>query len=418
MNVLDIDHRLVTINHERFRSADEKKVSELKLSMANPKFGQLVPVIVDALPDGTYELIAGLHRLVAVRALGWPTISAVLRTDLDEITRREIELEENIRRLDMTWLDRAKAISEIDKLRRISNPNWTVDQTAAVADVDRAEVSRSNTIVKMIGLFPELAESKSMHQAMIKAKDKAQQVIRVKEVKDAPTLYASVEERIALGDSTDWIRGLPDESIHFICTDPPFGIDYDERKSDTAGAVNTYTDDRESYYRILGMAPELYRVLKPDSFMVWFLGVSWYEQARDAFRSAGFTVDEIPVIWDRSDGGCGTSRPDRWFGRAYDIALHCCKGEAKLVQRGKSNIIRIPPINSSQRDLVVERPVELYAELIRRCTRPGEIVADFFVGSGSCPAAAVSLGREYIGCELSPERRAVALKKILAHTPS
>ena len=61
--------------------------------------------------------------------------------------------------------------------------------------------------------------------------------------------------------------------------------------------------------------------------------------------------------------------------------------------------------------------MELYQEFIRRLTVEGEVVLDLFVGSGSCPAAAASLKRQYLGVELSAERRAVAVKKIQAWTP-
>jgi DNA modification methylase len=68
--------------------------------------------------------------------------------------------------------------------------------------------------------------------------------------------------------------------------------------------------------------------------------------------------------------------------------------------------------------MLVERPVELYAELIKHLTIPGEVVADFFAGSGSCPAAAHSLGRDFFAVEKNPERRAAAIQKTKAYAPS
>jgi DNA modification methylase len=165
------------------------------------------------------------------------------------------------------------------------------------------------------------------------------------------------------------------------------------------------------------MAPEMFRTLKPNGFLVFFYGMSWHNEVHQAFIDAGFAVDYAPVIWDRSDGRTFTTRPDHFFTRGYDVALYARKGDAKIVQQGKPNILRIPPVENSDKEALVERPVELYAELIQRLTIKGERVADFFVGSGSCPAAAASLGRDFFGCELSSERRALALKKIAAYTP-
>ena len=50
-------------------------------------------------------------------------------------------------------------------------------------------------------------------------------------------------------------------------------------------------------------------------------------------------------------------------------------------------------------------------ELVRRCilagTRPGDIVFDPFMGSGTVAEVAQSLGRQFIGCELNPEYAAL-----------
>lgn len=402
----------IKITRKRFR--DPGDVSTLADSIT--RLGQLQPIILEE--NG--ELVAGLRRLTATKALGKTQIWGVFKGNIDEITAREIELEENIRRLDMTWLQKAQAIAEIDRLKRIQDPNWSRDMTAAVAGTNRAsDVSDAVKITKLMEIFPELKDAKSMLQARSWALAKVASVTRVKEVKDNPAEFAEIESKIILGDSVEIIKQIPDGQFRAIITDPPFGIGYDLRKAGTEQAPTAYQDDEKSYERLLSMAPDLYRVLQPDGWLIWFLGPTWYERAKIAFRAAGFTVDEMPVIWDRSGGRGYTARPDRYFTRVYDMALHCLKGNPELTAygRGKPNIIAVDPVPGDEKDLLVERPVELYAELIKRLTFEGEKVADFFAGSGSCPAAAVSLKRDYFAVELSPERRAVAIKKTKGHTP-
>lgn len=401
----------IKVSEERFRPADKATVE--KLAESYLRFGQLQPIIIDR----QLNLVDGLHRLSAAKANCMLEIDCVFTDEVDELFLREMELEVNIQRKDMTWFEREKAIAKLHTIKQIRDPNWGQTQTKAILGLRQADVSEAIKLVKMIELFPELAGAKSKNQALSWAKSKANSVLRVDEVKDNRIEYEYISEKIALGDSVEFIKTLPDGFINAVITDPPFGINYDNRKSGTTGSLTDYEDSEESYERLLSMAPDLYRVIKDDGWLIWFFGISWYERCKEAFRGAGFTVDEIPIIWDRSDGRAFTTRPDRYFGRVYDVALHCIKGNPEIIQRSKPNIIRVPPITTAERETLVERPVELYAELIRRLTVPGELVADFFVGSGSCPAAAASLGRDFLGCEQDEERRAYAIKKIKAHIP-
>lgn len=416
MNITPFDPKDIVVPEGRFRPADSQTVDEIVESIK--KFGQLQPIIIEDIDDGEPILIDGLHRLEAIKKLGDRKVYAVHRQEVDILFVREMELETNIRRKEMTWQERTYALAELHKIRQSQDPTWGTTQTAEVARVrGPAEVSEAVLITKMIDLFPEIGKAKNKSQALSMAHAKAKLVTAASEASRNIIDYEQLEPKLVLGDSVEVIKTLPDGFCHAIITDPPFGIGYDERVAGTAHSISDYKDDKDSYERLLTMAPHLYRVLKEDGWLVWFLGVSWYERVKTVFREAGFTVDEIPIIWDRSDGRTFTNRPDRYFTRAYDIALHCFKGNPTMVIKSRPNVIRVAPVEGSDRELLVERPVGLYQELIQRLTHPGQRVVDFFAGSGSCLAAAAMLKRDFFGVELSPERRAVALKKISAHIP-
>jgi site-specific DNA-methyltransferase (adenine-specific) len=51
-----------------------------------------------------------------------------------------------------------------------------------------------------------------------------------------------------------------------------------------------------------------------------------------------------------------------------------------------------------------EKPSALIEHIIRSSSRPGDVVADFFMGSGSTIKAAVKLNRRSIGVEVDPDR--------------
>ncbi|EON9368847.1 site-specific DNA-methyltransferase, partial [Escherichia coli] len=51
-----------------------------------------------------------------------------------------------------------------------------------------------------------------------------------------------------------------------------------------------------------------------------------------------------------------------------------------------------------------EKPAEMLQQIISASSRPGDLVADFFMGSGSTVKAALALGRRATGVELETER--------------
>jgi site-specific DNA-methyltransferase (adenine-specific) len=51
-----------------------------------------------------------------------------------------------------------------------------------------------------------------------------------------------------------------------------------------------------------------------------------------------------------------------------------------------------------------EKPADMLRQIINASSRPGDVVADFFMGSGSTVKAALELGRQAIGVELEEDR--------------
>lgn len=51
-----------------------------------------------------------------------------------------------------------------------------------------------------------------------------------------------------------------------------------------------------------------------------------------------------------------------------------------------------------------EKPAEMMEHIINSSSREGDIVADFFMGSGATIKAALKLNRQVIGLELETER--------------
>lgn len=84
-------------------------------SLANSieEHGLLHPIVVDS----EYNLIAGCRRLLACERIGLKEIEAKVLEDISEKELRVLELEENIRRKDLTELEKSKNLVELAELK-------------------------------------------------------------------------------------------------------------------------------------------------------------------------------------------------------------------------------------------------------------------------------------------------------------
>ncbi|MFW5407723.1 site-specific DNA-methyltransferase, partial [Pectobacterium brasiliense] len=69
-----------------------------------------------------------------------------------------------------------------------------------------------------------------------------------------------------------------------------------------------------------------------------------------------------------------------------------------------TNVWTYPPVQYYPGKHPCEKPLSMMLDIINASTRPGDLIADFFVGSGSVLKAAEMLGRRSIGVELEEER--------------
>ncbi len=118
-------------------SFDEGQLGELAASIA--VHGVLQPVIVRALADGRWQLIAGERRLRASRMAGLETIPAVVRDEGEGEGSLELALIENLQREDLNAVEAALAYRElIDR--------FGLTHEAVARQVGKSRVAVSNAL--------------------------------------------------------------------------------------------------------------------------------------------------------------------------------------------------------------------------------------------------------------------------------
>lgn len=129
------------------REIGEESIQELAASIR--EHGVLQPVIVQPLPDGRYQLVAGERRWRAARAAGLSTVPAVVR-QVSEEERLEMALVENVQREDISPLDEAMAY-------RTLMERFGMTQEQVARKVGKSRTAVANTL-RLLTLEPEIQE--------------------------------------------------------------------------------------------------------------------------------------------------------------------------------------------------------------------------------------------------------------------
>lgn len=87
------------------RAVDQQKVEELKDSIR--QIGLIYPIVVAWPENGSITLIAGAHRLEAMKQLGHKDILCSMKLDISDIDKELIEIDENLIRNELHFTERA-----------------------------------------------------------------------------------------------------------------------------------------------------------------------------------------------------------------------------------------------------------------------------------------------------------------------
>ncbi len=382
------------------------------------KHGLIHPIVVDIL-DGDenykYNLVAGERRLTAHLYMGLAEIEASIRSKLNNFERKEIELDENARRKDLSWDEQIEALRQLDELKRlihgtrlpgdVGEGGWTIKDTAEHVGLSLGTVSQDIKLAKDLNEHPELREKvcKMTKQVARKTIERSKDAIRIQEKIRKGEI--SIESMLLLGKAEERILEIKSESIDCLITDPPFAVDAIldvERGSlsgSYAGEANVgEVDVMQDVYKKL--FPELNRVMKPGAHFYMFFGIDWYGFLTSMFAENGFIPHPVPLVWPK---GRGTMIPNPYhYIPSYEFILFGMKAPMKrtLMNPIKNCLEGFPSDAPQIRVHSLQKPFDLIKMMIENSTVPGEVVLDCFAGSGIVLKVAKALGRRGIGFEM------------------
>jgi site-specific DNA-methyltransferase (adenine-specific) len=220
-----------------------------------------------------------------------------------------------------------------------------------------------------------------------------------------------------LGDCLEILPRLADRQVHHVITDPPYESSLHESKGKAAGRLRTdgradlRTLDFEPIDKIRARVVEMVQVCCERWFIVFATVEGVAEWARVINPSR--IKYKRACIWIKPDATPQLNAQGPAQGAECFVASWAGRGHANWNSGGKRGVythnIRQPGRDGRH---PTEKPLTLMREIVLDFSRPGELVCDPFMGSGTTGVAAVGLGRRFVGIERNPDYFAIACERI------
>lgn len=427
-----IDRNLLDIPSDRQRKEiPNASLQELKESIASTVL--LHAPVVQKVGE-RYVLVAGERRTRAIDLLAKESKSFIYNkvpippgsfpcVELDEaftaIGRAEIELAENIQRVELPWQDRIVALKHIHDLRVAANPLQTVSDTAreiASGEVPgvtvgantppearpaeitvRKNLTQANVIAEHLHV-PAIAKARNATEAfnlIIAAEERA---FLAEQIKRGAKKITSVEVRH--GSLLDIMPKLDSGIVDTIFSDPPYGMNIDSAGFRSRTVHHHNYDDTPDEAKVLlsCIIHEGFRVCKPRANMFIMCDIDLFGWLKDCCGRAGWEPFRTPITWGKSDSEGMAPWGREGFRRTTEWLLFARKGQKGLFH-SPIDYLRHNRVSRDEREYGPEKPVSLIKELLSASTLPGELVLDPCCGSGSTLVAARELNMRAIGIE-------------------
>lgn len=446
MRVYKLSDIVVAENRQR-QEFNPEALEELKNSILDR--GLMHAIVVRTGENGQPILVAGERRLRAltdIYALEGTVrynnmkllpgdVPTVTLGELDVLEAEEAELDENLKRKDLTWQELAQAHKRLHELRQKQaskamaeqmetsgevtvKPHTVADTAKEVfgrSDGDFHDIVRKELIVAQHLHKPEVAAAKDVKEAfkILKRSEEAQRN-RDLALEVGKSFTADVHQLFNT-DCMQWMRETVANQpplFDVILTDPPYGMnaqDFGDGAGKLNGIEHRYDDTPEAWRALMvGWCRLAFAIAKPQAHAYVFCDIDRFHELKAFMQEAGWRVHRTPLIDYKTDSG-RVPWPDCGPRRQWEMILYAVKGDKPV-----TNIVGdvIPCQADQNMTHGAQKPVALYVNLLKRSVRPGDRVLDTFAGSGTIFPAAHSLQCMATGIEQEPEYFGMCLNRL------
>lgn len=406
----------IIVDRENRQRKQLEKIEELAESIRQT--GLINPVVITR--EGV--LVAGERRLEAHKLLGYDHIHVHFTDEIDKKQLHLIELEENVKRVDLSWQDHVDAVAAYHELQKTIHEEWNNVDTAEALGMSDKHVGRFLLVDKMVKEgVKEVVEAPKFSVAVNFAERK-QDRSKTSFLMDLagktpppgktePSSQGNIVEGNIGGivrraellncDFLSWSSTIQTSPFNLIHCDFPYGVSAGDKTGlSSAKTHGGYEDGAEIYFNLLStFTTRQDNFISPSAHMLFWFSMNYYTETVGILREAGWRVDIHPFIWHKSDNVGIIPDANRGPRRIYETALFCTRGDRKVV-KPVGNSFSGPTTKEFH---MSEKSFDMLSHFFRMLIDDSTVMLDPTCGSGMAVKAAEAAGAHYsLGLELDP----------------
>lgn len=416
----EIEIATITVGPDRQRK-DLGDIAGLKESIS--RLGLINPIVITR----ELVLVAGERRLTACRALGLKAIPVQFTDQLSAKELACIELEENIKRKQLSWQEETEALAKLHAFNVELKPGWTLADTSKLVGLDSSTISHAITVSKELA-SDKIANAPTMNAARNILRKKAERASANEfnsilestlamvgdedkpETESAPAVApAPAPESILNTNAIEWMDAYEGPRFNFLHCDFPYGINFNSGTQVSQGWT-AYNDDPDVYWELLrALARNQHKLFAPSSHLMFWFSMKFYRETLAFFETQipRVELNHFPLVWHKSDGKGLLPDPLRGPRRIYETAFMGSCGDRKIISAVANTYAA--PTGKADALHVSEKPLPVLKHFFKMFVDDSTTLLDPTCGSGTALRAAESYSaKSVLGLELDPEHFANA----------
>jgi len=421
----------------------QREITDLVISIG--RIGLIQPIVITE--DNV--LIAGERRLRAwIESQGADApIPVRYLSFLTPFQRRVVELEENLKRTDLTWQEVTLAIADYYDLRKSQDPDFTGDICAAelsqgysytlnrlqTAKYLRAGDERIVNCERFTSAFNIIrrettraldTELDSLVHTMVLGETQKETEgagestgiqglrIDVGELLDPTptpdsipngTVYRPASLDITQSDFRSFAGDYSGDRFNFLHCDFPYGIGQDRSDQSGHDGWETYEDKPDVFFDLVDvLLKNEHRLLASHSHILLWFSMKYYRELIEVFTRKDFIVNPRPLIWYKSDKRGILPDPERGPRQVYETALLIRKGDRPIVRAAVD--VSESPLDKVKAQHYSQKPTKMLRQFLGMFVDASTRMLDPTCGSGTALVVGTELGaRSICGLDLEQE---------------